>query len=175
MIRLILSLCLLSGVAVAGDLPPPAILTNPAFIDPAPYLPNNQLTPGVIRPELTLQQICAVKWGQDRRAVTEAMKMEVFREYGYPLGQKDPRCPCEIDHRVPRSLGGADDIKNLSVQSYSGPWNAHDKDRVEDNAARSICLPAGGMSLDKARAIFLGNWTDRYRELFGIPPDARVN
>lgn len=151
------------------------VLAFPAMasVDPTPYLPSDTLTPGVIRPELTLQAICATKWGKDKRMVTEAMKMEVFRAYGYPLGQKDQRCPCEIDHRIPRSVGGADDVRNLSVQSYRGPWNAHDKDRVEDITAESICMPAGGMSLDAARAVFTGKWTDKYIQLFGVPPDAR--
>lgn len=163
MIRLTLLALLWCCPVWAGDLP---------GIDPAPYMPDDVLTPGVIRPELTLETICATKWGKDRRAVTEAMKRKVFEEYGYPLGQKDPRCPCEIDHRYPRSIGGADAVENLSVQSYRGPWNAHDKDRAEDIAAASICK-AGGMSLDAARAMFAGKWSDAYMRLFGVPPDAR--
>jgi hypothetical protein len=132
------------------------------------------LTPGVVRQDLTLEQIKTTKWGDDHRAVTEAMKAEVYRRYGFS-GPKDPRCTpdrngetCEVDHRLPRCAGGADAIENLSPQPYGGAWNAHMKDRVEDRACRAI--QDGSMSLTDAQAIFLGDWTVTYRTWFGDPP-----
>jgi hypothetical protein len=47
---------------------------------------------------LTLEEICATKWGEDRRAVTAAMKAQVFRSYGLS-GNQDAACKpsgCEI-------------------------------------------------------------------------------
>src|SRR5436189_6394047 len=62
-----------------------------------------------VRP-LTREQICATRWGVDRRFVTEAMKQEVARRAGIPrasiVGRGRGSC-CEIDHIVPRELGGA--------------------------------------------------------------------
>lgn len=134
------------------------------------------LTPGVVRSDLTLEQIRATKWGEDHRLVSAAMKAQVYARYGF-TGRTDPRCTpdpahraqtCEIDHRVPRCAGGADDLKNLSPQPYGGPWNAHDKDRVEAHVCRLIVT--GAISLEAAQAIFLGDWTVAYLEFFGAPP-----
>jgi hypothetical protein len=118
---------------------------------------------GVIRP-LTKQQICTTKWGLDARHVSAAMKREVFEAAGYPQGNKDPRCPCEIDHIVPRDLGGADDVRNLQVQRYFGPWNAHKKDRLEVQAHRDVCI--GVLSLSEAQSWFLKDWKAAYKKRF---------
>ena len=111
--------------------------------------------------------MCKIKWGRDQRAVTQAMKRKVFEEYGYPKLNKDPRCPCEIDHRVPRELLGGDDIRNLWVQRYSGPYNAHDKDRLENFEHKAVCT--GQMSLKAAQSVFLGDWTQEYDRIYGKP------
>lgn len=133
------------------------------------------LTPGKVRSELTIAQICATRWGEDHRAVTAAMKRQVYQRYGF-AGPKDPRCTpdrtgrtCEVDHRVPRCVGGADDLANLSPQPYGGAWNAHMKDRVEDQACRAVCALVKPMPLKEAQAAFLGDWTLTYRAWFGTP------
>src|SRR5207302_10672657 len=95
-------------------------------------VPNPALTPGIARTDITQANICATKWGKDARHVTAAMKRQVFASYGFVNGNKDPRCPCEIDHLVSRELGGADDMRNLWPQSYNGSWNAHLKDKLEN-------------------------------------------
>ncbi len=95
------------------------------------------------------------------------MKKQVFASYGLPNGNKDARCPCEIDHLVSRELGGADDVKNLWPQSYSGPWNAHDKDRVENRLHVEVC--AGRLSIEDARKGIVSDWTKLYRQYFGDP------
>jgi hypothetical protein len=136
---------------------------------------NMNLSPGEVRTDLTEAQIRATKWGHDERAVTEAMKAEVYARYGFS-GRSDPRCTpdpndpkqtCEVDHRIPRCLGGADVIANLSPQPYGGPWNAHMKDRVEARACK--LFSTGKLPLGEARSIFTGDWTVTYREWFGEP------
>ncbi len=102
-------------------------------------LPDATLTPGVVRTDLTQKQMCATKWGKDHRAVTAAMKRQAFLNYGYKKFNKDPRCPCEIDHEISRELLGADDIKNLWPQPYRGAWNARDKDRLENKLHKLVC------------------------------------
>ena len=78
----------------------------------ADELPNHRLTPGVtpahaqddLRDDLVARSpLCYAK-----------MKLSVYRSYGM-IGPKDRRCVpdthgrrCEIDHLIPRSLGGAD-------------------------------------------------------------------
>lgn len=138
----------LTAAAVAGD------------------LPNPQLTPGAIRPELTTRTICLTKWGQDERLVTEAMKLQVFHSYGFAKGNLDSRCPCEIDHLVSRELGGADTISNLWPQPYRGRWNAHLKDRLENRLHTELC--AGRITLSAAQAA-IRDWINTYIRYFGTP------
>jgi hypothetical protein len=153
-VRTLAALLLLTTGALAGDLPDP------------------ELTPGVVRSELSLPEICSAKWGKDARAVTAAMKREAFRRYGYS-GNDDPRCDnansrtqrCEIDHRMPRELGGADDLRNIWPQPYFGTWNAHRKDRLENLIHRKVC--ARELTLEEGQAIFLGDWTQGYRKYLG--------
>lgn len=129
--------------------------------------PDRDLTPGVARP-LSLAEICQTKWGKDHRAVTAAMKRDVFRDYGF-TGNGDPRChgACEIDHLISRELGGADDIENLWPEPYGGPWNAHDKDRIENRLHVEVC--AGRLALSAAQAMIRDDWQGAYRTYFGEP------
>lgn len=111
-------------------------------------LPDPHWTPGAVRP-LTTTQVCGTRWGLDRRHVTLAMRQEVFRRYGIPWSQ---HAQYEVDHLIPRELGGADDLANLWPQ----PWpDAHEKDKAENAAHRAVC--AGTMRLDVAR-LSLASW-----------------
>mgnify|MGYP001588323630 FL=1 len=136
------------------------LLITAALAEP---LPNLTFTPGVAT-SLTTSQICATKWGKDARAVTSKMKATVFKEYGYS-GNQDKRCPCEIDHLISRELGGADDIRNLWVQSYSGDWNAHMKDRVENRLHVDVCT--GLVQLQDAQKYIVQDWTKIWMMYFG--------
>ena len=127
------------------------------------YMPDPALTPGVARDDLTVEDICATLWGRDERFVTDAMKRQVFNSYGYAQGNKDPRCPCEVDHLISRELGGADDIKNLWPQSYRGPWNAYMKDKLENRLHKELCQ--GNMSLEMAQER-IKNWIETYQQLY---------
>jgi hypothetical protein len=125
-------------------------------------LPQPQLTPGVTRP-LTTAQVCSIKWGTDRRHVTTTMRRQVLAAYGVAW---DDRGRYELDHLVPRELGGADDVRNLFPQ----PWAAaHLKDRAENAAHRAVC--AGTLSLAVAQRQMARDWTVLYRRLVGpLPP-----
>lgn len=136
-------------------------------------LPDRKLTPGAVT-NLTVAQICRIRWGTDRRHVTAAMKRQVFANYGLS-GNDDPACVpdrherrCEVDHLVPRSLGGADDMKNLWPQPYgTAPWNAARKDRLEARISRDLC--AGRIALSRARKEISGDYRIGYRRHFGEP------
>lgn len=145
---------------------------------PPPGVPDQTLTPGAVRsdvhstaapgvPDQNVRSatVCTTKWGKDERAVTASMKRRVFLSYGFPQGNKDPRCPCEIDHRVPRELLGADVMENLWVERYAGPWNARMKDRLENRVHKEVC--DGRMSLKSGQKVFLEDWRDGYRKFFG--------
>lgn len=132
-------------------------------------IPDPKLTPGVAT-TLTVAEICATKWGKDRRFVTAKMIREVFELYG----RKGNTCTpdkhgrhCEIDHLWSRELGGADDIMNLWPQPYGGRWGASMKDRLENRLHKELC--AGNITLDDARNNLSPDWRVAYRRYFGHP------
>lgn len=160
-------------------------------------LPDPKLTPGVVRDDLTLEQICKTAWGKDERLVTDKMKKQVIAEY-------PGECPSgktEIDHLLSRELGGADDVRNLWKQCYEKPvvddvasavaskkaghavvvyvppsmvaeFGAHKKDRLENDYGKRACLPVTDpqhMTLEQARTALSGNWVAAYIERYGDP------
>jgi hypothetical protein len=136
-------------------------------------IPDLSKTPGVIRPGLSKEKICTIKWGKDERHVTADMKRQVFELYGYS-GYDDPHCipagkrTCEIDHLISRELGGADVVDNLWPQAYgSSPWNAVLKDKLENRLHKEIC--ANKISLSKARNMLTNDWRKAYIKYYGSP------
>lgn len=139
-------------------------------------LPDKTKTPG-LTVHLTKAQICSTKWQRARgerdageRRVTAAMKRRVFLAYGIscaPTVKKGgpPRCSdWEIDHLVPRSLGGADDEKNLFPQPMRGQWNALMKDRLERRLHVEVC--SGRVKLEDAQRLIAKDWTALYTRYF---------
>lgn len=127
-----------------------------------PYLPDPQLTPGVIASTDT-KAICATKWGRDERHVTQKMKLEVCAEYH---AQNCPKAQVwEIDHLVSRELGGADDIKNLWPQSAP---SFHWKDRLENRMHVLVC--SGELPLAQAQRDIARDWPAAYRKYVGPVP-----
>jgi hypothetical protein len=134
-------------------------------------IPDPALTPGAVR-NLSKDRICSTRWTKlelrrDERRVTKAMKRKVFAAYGYAKGNKDPRCPCEIDHLIPRSIGGADDIRNLFPQPFRGAWNARQKDVLEHRLHKEVC--AGRLELGEAQQWIAKDWPGLYRKYYGEP------
>ena len=142
--------------------------------------PDDKLTPGVIRPELETKAVCSTKWGADERAVTEAMKKQVYAEYHTAPGEgicklvahkgkkgQLVKKGCEIDHRVSRELAGADDVRNLWPQPYLTPSDlgAYAKDKLENALHRKVC--AGQITLKQAQDALLGDWIVAYKKEFG--------
>ena len=106
-----------------------------------PIRPDVKLTPGVLMPNVTVEQLCTKGYANvfngGVRNVPESEKKAVFIEY---FG-KVPDHPgdFEIDHLISLELGGANDIKNLWPQSYkTTPWNSHVKDKLEDRMAALV-------------------------------------
>jgi hypothetical protein len=94
------------------------------------------------------------------------VKAAAYREYGLT----SRKCGhCEIDHRIPLELGGADVQKNLWPESYdTEPWNAHVKDRLENYVRRQVCR-AQTMTLEQGQNVFRGNSIEAYKKLLGEP------
>jgi hypothetical protein len=125
----------------------------------APAMPNLDITPGRVNFSLSVQEICATKWGADRRVVTESMRREVFRAYHVPYAEHGKY---EVDHLISRELGGADDVKNLWPQPWAGPYGAHEKDRLENALHRLVC--ANKLGIVEARRAVVTDWVAAYKK-----------
>jgi hypothetical protein len=134
------------------------LLVTLAYAGQDRVLPDPNLTPGEIMSAVTKEDICAPGYSQSVRHVPESEKKQVYQEYNMQP-HKSP-CPCEVDHLVSLELGGSNDIKNLWPQPYSGVWNAHMKDRLENWLHREVCK--GNMTLQEAQAAIRGDWTKAY-------------
>jgi hypothetical protein len=146
-----------------------------------PVSPRPDLTPGKTV-NTTLAKICSTNWGTDARHVTDAMKQHVINAYSFDASS----CPksllkgklvrrVEIDHLIPRSLGGADEIDNLWPECYelskddkSKQENgAHKKDRLEQGLSRKLCKNPSRTLLESYQAAFKSDWLALYREVYG--------
>jgi len=136
------------------------LITIGALTASAQEMPNHALTPGVLRPDATAEQLCTKGFTTTKyRHTTPSMKGQVYREYGRvkdpPGTPRSKEVCCEVDHLVPLELGGADDIKNLWPQPYAPAPGAHQKDLVENCLHRLVCL---GLPLAEAQHRLLTNW-----------------
>lgn len=128
------------------------------------YEPNPIYTPGVVDSRLTDK----VLRGKDfttktYRDVPASVKKSVYQEYN--MSPDATPCPCEVDHFISLELGGSNDIKNLWPQPYSGKWNAHDKDKLEDELGRLV--KNGTLSGELARKEITDGWVASYIKRFG--------
>jgi hypothetical protein len=131
-----------------------------------PLVPNNRLTPGVASHD-DQPTVCQKGYSKTRRHTSGSLKAAVYREYGLT----SRRCGhCEVDHRIPLELGGADVQKNLWPESYdTEPWNARAKDRLENYIRRQVCS-AHAMTLEQGQNTFRGDWIEAYKKFFGNEP-----
>jgi hypothetical protein len=155
--------CLLvgGGIVVAAVL---IIICGAAF---GADLPDARLTPGKADPALTAGKLCAKTFRTSSvRAVSQATKRKVYAAYHMAVGKKP--CPCEIDHLISLEIGGSNDPKNLWPQSFgTKPWNAHVKDRLENQLHKLVC--AGQLPLADAQHQIAADWIAAYKTHIGTP------
>lgn len=121
------------------------------------YLPDDSVTPGVIR-TTDQSEICDPAFRtKPYRLTTQAMKNEAYREYGVERMKGVCIGGCEVDHRIPLELGGLDDIKNLWPQPSRPVPGFHQKDILENYLKHSVCIDKT-MTLKQAQAVLQGDW-----------------
>lgn len=179
-IALLLAACAPDACPTCAPVAPPVTPPpGPTFQPPTPFMraPTSQLppasAPGEVNPAVTQATIgatiCVSGWTAKVRppvGYTEPIKERLMETAGVPSSRSKDY---ELDHRVPLEAGGApSDPRNLWLESYLGPWNAHMKDKLETYARRQVC--SGRMTLDAARAMFLApDWRVEYVKAFGQP------
>ena len=97
----------------------------------------------------------------------QALKREVYRAYGMSVRACHQACArgCEVDHLRSLELGGANTRANLWPQPYCGPWNAIQKDTLENHLHKLVC--AGEITLEQAQAEISMDWIAAYKRYIG--------
>lgn len=149
-------LCALLAVGCIGQ-------TRPA------YMPDPKLTPGVADPKLTKDVICGSGWStKSVRHTSGALKAKVYRSYGIT---KHAPGEYEIDHLISMEIGGADVQANLWPEPYHGEFNAHIKDRLENELHREVCSDKADLATVQRE--ISTDWVACYRKHLGEPPSGK--
>ena len=149
-------------VVVSSDVPATVSPPQPSS-EYAAYLPNPSLTPGDAL-DVTAADICVPGYSSKVRDVPESVKNQAYNEYG--IYTHAPR-QYEVDHLISLELGGSNSIKNLWPESYTGNWNAHIKDKLENHLHNLVCN--GSLDLKAAQTEIATNWITAYIKYFGQP------
>jgi hypothetical protein len=116
---------------------------------------------------------CAGRNSGDERNVVDAYRFDVNQ---CPLtifrGKRARRL--EIDHLIPRSIGGADDERNLWPQCYEQVKSdkrerengAHKKDRLETNIHAELCRNPSDERLAEYQSKITSDWISFYNEIY---------
>jgi hypothetical protein len=138
-------------------------------LKPNNLYPDKTLTPGVIDPNVTVEQLCTHGYTATIRNVSQATKHRVFEEYNIPLSESSKY---EVDHLMSLENGGLNDILNLWPEPYcpvgndplvSQCWGAREKDRVETALHRWLCR--GEISLKDDQEILRTDWVACYKQI----------
>ena len=124
--------------------------------------PDHALTPGDTLP-VTVRDICTPGYSKLVRNVPEAVKRQVYAEYG--IAHHKPH-EFEVDHLISLELGGSNSLRNLWPESYlTQPWNAHVKDTLENRLHADVC--SGALPLADAQHEIATDWIAAYKRRFG--------
>ena len=154
------------------------------MFDPAPYVAPDGRTeaqliaahvlpdaghPGVVNPNVSPANvkvtICKDGWTATVRPPTDYT--DKLRAQLTPAGHKP--LEGELDHRLSIEDGGhPSDPGNLWWMVYKDRYGARVKDVLETNLKKRVC--SGGLSLDQARAVLMGNWLVAYQTYVGPLP-----
>jgi hypothetical protein len=137
------------------------------------------LTPGFVR-TTSKTSVCSGGSTKQYRKTTEAMKNQVYAEYGVEkkvllagttASVEDSKRPLyEIDHLISLELGGADDVHNLWPQPYYQHPGAHEKDTVENWLHKQVC--SGEIELEDAQKEIASDWYAIYLRMHQAPADS---
>jgi hypothetical protein len=128
----------------------------------AKYLPNPGRTPGDVL-DVTPKDFCVSGYTAKVRNVSEAEKNSVYQEYGITSHKPGAY---EVDHLISLELGGSNSVRNLWPQSYSGEWNAHIKDDLENKLHELVC--SGRVDMKTAQQAIATNWIAAYQKYMNM-------
>ena len=123
--------------------------------------------PGAFNPAVTqaniADTICKPGWTKTVRPpveYTDGLKKKLLgKNYS-----KANMAAFELDHAVPlETAGNPTSTDNLWLQKWTGPMNAHQKDRLENEMHRLVC--SGKVTLKQAQDCFMNcGWVACYKQ-----------
>lgn len=125
------------------------------------FLPNKSLTPGAYASG-SVKEICEAGYPERSRNVSQSTKKKVYERYNVDISTC--KGGCKIDHLIPLSIGGSNDITNLWPHEYTQFWSVYKKTRLEVRLRREVC--GGTLPLREARECIASNWTLCYNRWY---------
>jgi hypothetical protein len=162
--------------------------SDPMALAPAQYvagadgavLPDPDVTPGAVFPDVTAAAVCETYYTHGIRQPRFNRKVEAFTGYGVSIHDRDRY---DVDHLVPVSLGGSNEVTNLWPQPFAAP-GAAEKEALEAQLRALVC--AEQLTLEAAQQAIATDWWAAYQTYMAIvvpplpstttprPPDAPV-
>ena len=159
-IAFIVSIALIMALTSCGINQQQTMKISQAHCSVHNYLQDAKCTPGDTLSNVATSQICTPGYAQSVRNVPQSEKDEVYAEYDIT---SHPAGAYEVDHLVSLEIGGSNNIKNLWPQSYTGSYNAHIKDSLEDFLHTQVC--SGTLQLQCAQKAISSDWINAYNEM----------
>ncbi|MBP9821927.1 MAG: HNH endonuclease [Candidatus Pacebacteria bacterium] len=124
-------------------------------------LPDPACTPGAIFSDVTVDKICVSGYTKTVRDVSVSLKKKIYRAYGvvYP----PPFGTYELDHYIPLTLGGSNDIANLWPFPADPRPGFIEKDLTVNYLHREVCN--GKISLSAAQRAITTTWVAVYNSI----------
>lgn len=128
--------------------------------------PDPIRTPGAVYPDVDAAMLCELRYIQGVRQPRYNTKVEAFAAYGVSTRERDVY---RVDHLVPISLGGSNEVANLWPQPFDAgdvPGAEH-KDALERQLRGLVC--SGTMTLADAQQAIRSDWWAAYGTSMGLP------
>ena len=129
-------------------------------------LPDVARTPGASFEDVKAEDLCALHYTLGVRKPRFNAKVEAFARYGVSIRDRDM---FQVDHLIPVSLGGNNNLENLWPQPYDERVGAELKDQLERKLRGLVC--SNLISLEAAQQAIAQNWWAAYGAYMAIPTD----
>lgn len=124
-------------------------------------LPDSGCTPGAIFEDAVKEEICVPGYSKKVRNVSQKTKKKVFEMYGIEYPQ--PFGSYEVDHLIPLSLGGNNDLANLWPKVADPILGFWEKNIAANYLHKEVCQ--GQISLNAAQKQMAQDWTAIYKNI----------